>query len=852
MNSSSILIPIRKIDFNKVVLSTYYGKLFVTKADSKLKDFGYWLFKELSLMGDNAEEAARVTNLIARDSLIYDADLPVDYSYFSRYIKSFNYKNYKYEFHYPSRISLTNNDEKLLKKIEKDKYTVIAYNSTINSYYLLDKNSSLYEYNSSGEWITVKSKDWDIYSVLDLKLDKAPNESLIIKVFRKKLPLVLLLSYYVGLEHLLKLLGADYKIVDRKEKHNSATHLGYVFRDKKLVIAKYNKLVSLIFSGFDLMDKEIRDINLKSLNKKSTFSLLFSNLDLDKSYINEILLMEAMFIDPISEIILKELKLPTRFIGLLIKSAEMLVDDNYRNPVYDGELLIKSSERMVGFMYNELVKSTRIFKNKEDFSRSNMTIEPYAVWKNIGDDSTSTLVKQLNPIDSLKQIEEVTKIGSGGMSKDSVTKAARAYHPSAVGVISEATKDSSAVGISAYLSSVPNLNNVLGIKPGIEENGIAGRFSTSALLSPFVEYEAPKRAGFISIQNGHVAPIENAEIPYIRTIEEMTIAHRVGKEFAFMAQEDGIVTSISDNAIEVKYNSGLVDTGILGSWSTRPESGKAFKNTVVTDLKENSKFSKGEAISYNKAFFQKDFLFKGKLIFKMAAYANVGLAEEQLTNEDSSLVTANVYKKMVTNIYHTQGAIFKTSDVLIDVPKANTKLKPDSYLYTIMNATASADSLLSNSVIESLQEIKNNSAVAGKEGTLDFIEIFYNGNIDDLSDSFKLLIKDKKLVRKADQVTNQYSVDGKPLQKGELHMVYYISSSQDAGGGEKIVIANQLKSIIGDVMPYEMMTQSGIPLDVLFSKLSVENRVVNSAYIMGTANLLLDMEANELIKIWEE
>lgn len=850
MSLNSILIPIRKIDFNKVVLSSYFGKLFITKADSKLKDFGYWLSKELALMSTE-EYGSVITNLIARDSMVYDGQLPIDYTYFSRYTKSFNFKGWKYEFHYPSRLGLINNDKDLLKKIEKDgKYTLVAVNSDANEYYVLDKDSVLFTYSSGSHFRTKSASGSDIFSVLGIDVKNAPTESLIIKLFRKKLPLILLLSYSIGLLKLLKLLKVDYKIVGRRDKHDKYNYDGYVFKNSKLLISKNNKMHSLIFAGFDLMEKEIKDIELKSLNSKATFSLLFSNLDLDKTYINEIALLEAMFIDPVTETVLKALEMPTTFSGLLIKASEMLADDNYRNPVYDGELLIKSSERMVGFMYNELVKSIRGFKNKEDFARANFTIEPYSVWKIIGDDSTSIISKKLNPVDSLKQVEEATKIGQGGMNKDSVTKSARAYHSSAVGVISEATKDSSAVGISAYLSATPNLTNVLGIKSGIEENGVSGRFSTSALLSPFVEYEAPKRAGFISIQNGHVAPIINAELPYIRTLEEMTIAYRVGKEFTFMAQQDGIVTKITDKTIEVEYKDKTKEEGILGDWSTRPESGKAFKNTVKTDLKENDRFKRGDAIAYNTAFFQKDYLFKNKLVYKMATYANVGLTEEEATKDDSSVVSKAMYSKLVTQIYYAQGFIFKATDILIDIPKENSKLKPDSYLYTIMNNNLSEDVQLSNNVIESLQEIKNNSAVSSKEGTLDFIEIYYNSFIDELSDTFKDLLKNKKLVRKAEQVSNQYSVDGRPLAKGEVHMVFYIASKQEAGGGEKVVLANQLKSIVGDVIPYQMISKGGIELDMLFSKLSVENRVVNSAYIMGTANLLLDLEAQELLKIW--
>ena len=52
-----------------------------------------------------------------------------------------------------------------------------------------------------------------------------------------------------------------------------------------------------------------------------------------------------------------------------------------------------------------------------------------------------------------------------------------------------------------------------------------------------------------------------------------------------MAEEDGEVTKLTKNLIEVTYLSGKKDSMEIGVWSTRPESNKAFKHLNVTDLK---------------------------------------------------------------------------------------------------------------------------------------------------------------------------------------------------------------------------------------------------------------------------
>ena len=849
--------PISKVNFSRVALTSHYGKLFIDRARNKNKDIGYWISKELALK--TAVDNPSITNLISRGAIIYDVKLPIEYTYFARYTRGFTFNGFKFEFHYPSRIglinsSLDNDVEKAkfkkakLKEIEKDKYILVASNEK-NNFLLMDLDNNLY--------LLEDSKYTNIGSILDyveLNRNSMPNEFVTINIFSKALPLVLLLSYYKGLIPLLKMLKTEYKIEKRTARISEEDlnkYLVYVFKDNKLLISKEKLQDRILFSGLDLIEKYFKDVRLSSLNNSATYALLFSNMELNKTYITELSLLRAMFIDPVTETVLKFLNMPTTFIGMLLKALELLLDDNYVDPNTDTEILIKGSERLIGFVYSELVKSTRNFKNREEFSRANLTIDPYAVWRQIGDDSTSVLVKHLNPVDYLKQTEEVTKIGAGGISRDAITKEARSYHPSAVGTISEATKDSSSVGISTYLTAAPKLTNVLGIKtPDAKDNGIAGRLSTSALLAPFVETEASKRAGFISIQNGHVAPIDNAEIPYIRTLEELAIAYRVGKPFTLMAEEDGEVTKLTKNLIEVTYLSGKKDSMEIGVWSTRPESNKAFKHLNVTDLKLGDKFSKNDPIAWNSSFFEKDWLFEGKLVYKMATFGNVGLSEEPGTYEDSSILSSAMHERVSTRVYDTRGFIFNGADRIESIPKVNDKLKPDTLLFTIVNPTVT-DVNLSKEVLQSLQEVKNNYAYAEKAGALDYVEAYYNCTIDELSLSFQELIKDKNLVRTAKQVSNQYSVNGKPLAKGEIHIVFFISSSQLAGGGEKIVFANQLKSIVGDIVTYPMYTQKNkIPTDAFFGKISVENRVVNSAYIMGTNNIVLYMLGKEVAKLW--
>jgi hypothetical protein len=74
--------------------------------------------------------------------------------------------------------------------------------------------------------------------------------------------------------------------------------------------------------------------------------------------------MNQMFVDPITRDLLIEMKEPTDFRGLLIRSAQMLLNDQHPKE-FDGAFMrIKGYERFAGAVYNELVETLRGSKAK--------------------------------------------------------------------------------------------------------------------------------------------------------------------------------------------------------------------------------------------------------------------------------------------------------------------------------------------------------------------------------------------------------------------------------------------------------------------------------------------------------
>lgn len=103
------------------------------------------------------------------------------------------------------------------------------------------------------------------------------------------------------------------------------------------------------------------------------------------------------------------------------------------------------------------------------------------------------------------------------------------------------------------------------------------------------------------------------------------------------------------------------------------------------------------------------------------------------------------------------------------------------------------------------------------------------------------------------RVNNEYRVDGTPLTLDKAEIKIYITIETESGVGDKIIFANQLKSVTGEVMEYNITTEDGKTIiDSLFGYTSMAARKVNSPMEIGTTISLLKHIAEEAVKMYEE
>ena len=841
-------VPIRKIDYNNVALSSNYGKLFVTKATYAKDDLGMYIRKQLVEKYTNDDNFKDLV-LMGCDNM--DGHLALDYSLISRYVKSFRLNGDYYYFELKNRNKIIKDlSLSALAKLEGNDYTLVG-----------NSNGKPLLIDQSGMVFKEGKELGNILTMLNLDMTKAPNEYVNIKIYKKYFPVVVLLGYYLGMKNLLTMLNVKYTIVKEKNVRITENQYKLKFRDCTLVVEKDPKYDNIVY-GLNSIKEGIIKVNFDSLNSKSRYEILFNAIMASGEttlYVNEIKNLEHLYIDPMTERVLEYLKQPTTFTGVLFKCCELLEDDNYVNPQDVSGIQVKGYERLNGMVYNELCNAMKDFNNKSNFSKPKLNINPYSILARINEDSTTVLVDDLNPIVAIKQVEDLNSLGYGGRNKDSMNAATRELHSSEIGLVSEATKDSGDVGISVYMTATPKIGNAFGMVKEMEiteETGWSQLLSTSATLAPFATNEDVKRNNFISVQNSHTIPMYNMRAPYIRTGYEDIIGIKSLDKYVTKALKDGEVIKLTKDLIEVKYKDDTNTTKYkIKEWTTKEESGSCYTHKMVSNMLVGDKFKKDDSLLYDEAFFEPDVFNPNRAIYKSGSYVTTALLEVNETWEDSTSISSKMSEHLATDITKVKSTRISCTDNILNVKKLNDKVEPTDVLFSIMDSNAGMFGDLDEKALQILQNIKSVSPKAKDRGVITKVVVYYNCEVSDMSNSLKAIVAESdkvltQLTGYSGRVNSSYSIEGIPLKEGECEIKVYIKVKDTMGIGDKAILANQLKCTVGDVYNYEVTTMSGKEVEVLFSNKSLAARIVNSPFLIGTTSTVLDLVKDKAVEAY--
>lgn len=844
-------MPIRKVAYNKVALTSYYAKILVTRCERQSYNYSNWLTNQIAAMGMNSEDT-QVTNMMLANVFDSTIHVPRLYSILSQRFRNFNIGNVEYLFDYHAREEHFGKEE--VKAAELNGAVVVGRNYPVlrgrkqNTLRVLDPNNILYDIIDDKLELV-----GPIESLLNLR-GRPPVEMAEVKVFNKQIPVGIFLAYQLGLTQLLKLVAKNnYRRIQTGERMNLADdEFAVRFEDETLIFTRDDPMATMIFAGFTQFEDSIRNYPISLFdNKDIYFNLLMQN-HLGVRYLREMDLLTDLFVDPITEDILKEMGDPTDFVGLLFRACELLITDWSPHETDMQYMRIKGYERISGAVYGEMVKAIRVQRARGSAGAGRIEMAPFQIWQSIQQDPAVKTVEDSNPIHNLKEKEEVTYSGVGGRSARSMVERTRVFHANDVGVISEATKDSGDVAITTFLTSSPNLINLRGMTKNWEESdGAAALLSTSALISPSSDRDEARRVNFVSIQHSSGTFANGYRAMPLRTGFERVLAQRVDDLFAVTAKQKGQVVEKDDRAIKVKYEDGSEKSFELGR-RFGTVSGMTLPHELEAALNLNDTFDVGDAIAFNSRYFQKDSLNPREVVWKWGAMARTALLESTDTLEDSSALSQELANRLVTEVTKVRDVIVEFDQAVHNLVAIGSEVGVESILCTIEDPVTAQNKLFDDTSLDTLRILSANNPKSKMSGRVEKIEVFYHGDIDDLSPSLAEIAHTSDRNRRRDarrlgttytsgQVDDSLRIMGNALPYQNVVVRIYITGPVHAATGDKFVFANQLKTIVGRIMTGQNKSEDGRDIDAIFGMESVSARIVWNPFITGTTSTIMKL-----------
>ena len=864
-------MPIVKTDIDKVLLTSYYGKLYVSRNDSSAHNYSKWIVKHIVSIAEDKDDDT-ITGLIYGSFKDEKLVLPRAYTAVCSNIDSFLITNrmskedkyplkYKMLFNY-SRLAV-NFTEAEINKFNETGLTPCGRAEPSGFPLGMDASGIIYvqwEPNIRSSKAGQLEELGPLPFIIDSFLGAGPTEYSEIEIYGKKIPLILVLSYIDGLETILNELKIPFKLSPTNIRLPfNPNEYKLKFKDIVYLIDVTNLYHKILIGGFEIVKKDLVKFKGSDLNRPSIYSQLLSSLSMTNYYLKEIRLLWDMFVEPITKGLLTEMGEPTTFKYLLIRASDLLINDNINN---GKTARFKGYERMCGMMYKELVSAVRTHRAQSAMSNVEITINPNAVLLNILQDQSIALVEESNPIQNLKEHESFTHAGSGGRSAVTMMKEDRGFGEHDLGVVSEASPDSAKVGIRAYLTANPNFNSVRGTVNDFNEktDGPANVLSTTAIISPCITHDDAKRVSFVNVQHGHgVACNGYSALPY-RTGGEETIAPRVDELFAVTAEQNGVVKKVDEKILTITYTKEEKDKKINYDKSYElgiihgTVSGTTIPHNKITDLKVGQKVEKDSVIIFNSGFFERSIMDSNNAVYKHGVIARIAFKEDSDTIEDGCVITEELSNKLITPVSMLRDIIINFNMNVHNLVKVGDTVDPETILCTLETQLGDNMDMRDAEAIKELHLLTIDNPKAKVYGKVTNIEVVYFGNVEDMTFSLQKLAAKFNAVRskrvdtygldeaKTGKITDSIRVNSKKVIKNEFVIKVYIDGELNAGAGDKLVFGNALKTTISRVDTNGITTEDGQPVQGIFGDKSIAARQVGSPDRTGiVSNVIVEL-----------
>jgi len=445
------------------------------------------------------------------------------------------------------------------------------------------------------------------YSRFHIQSKKGRKNYLLIYIGSFRLPLLVLLGYFLGLNKVEITYKFTHSIVDSMVKNAPCIKIS----KKQYVLFKGidSELKKELITGFEIIKPDMFNIS-EEFGTKKYFEELIIALTKTRNSVWVIQQILENIVDPVARQVLINQQLPSELPDIMTYMTQKVIEgyEQNRNDLHNQR--IRNSEVIVHLVQKQILAAYTDYRKQvlAGNEKVTLTINPSKVLRDFINSEIVTDMEYANPAEEMATLTRLSPVGSqvGGIpSKMAISTQARNVHQSYFGNIDPVdTPEGGNVGIVQQLTvgaAITSARGLFGVKDILNKEA-SGILSTSAAMIPFVENNEGARTLMACNQQRQVVPIESPDVPLVQTGYESLLTNVLSDNFVKKAPCNGTIEKVTSDYIEMSC-SPRRERIEISPRSLRSGSGKnslsIFKPTVKPGqkVKMNSIIAEGSCIS---------------------------------------------------------------------------------------------------------------------------------------------------------------------------------------------------------------------------------------------------------------
>lgn len=692
-------------------------------------------------------------------------------------------------------------------------------------------------------------------------------------IMSTRLPVIVLLSYCIGLQKVLDRMGVEYEFSESRPRDVTS----YIrFSDGYLGFKNTSIKDTLLLNG--LMECDFSDYSIKEINEKDIWLDILDGFGgrikadgFDNFY-------DLMF-DPITKEICHILHIPDNFVDGLIYACHLLSDNKYIKHADISGNRLRVNEIIVGHLYNVLSRSFGSYRNmiKRNKGTASFSAKITAVIDSIlNHDQTSSDLSTSTPLLEVESANKVTFKGLSGMNSErafSIDK--RTYDKSMLGVLGLSTGAASTVGINRQTTIDAGVINKRGFFKARDPKELTNTntLTVGEALAPLAtNHDDPIRSCMAFTQTvQHQMKVKKAMPNLITNGADEALPYLTSNKFSWKFEgKRGVVEEVTDDYIIVKD----LDTGKCDYIDTRELIQKnsdggffvTIKLTPMPNIKKGMKIKHNDILAYDTQAYSESIGQKGSgsISYNIGTMAKVAIMDTDLGYEDSCVVDADISEAMESEVIIQKDVSLDPNTNVYNLIKIGDKVEEGDPLLVFQDAFEEKEAneliaaIAKDTDTEMLSDLGRKQVHAKVSGTIQDIKIYRTCDMDKLSPTLKKICtayegkinKLKNVMRKYDidktytlEATDKLPKEGKLKSVDGVRIEIYIKVKDKFGIGDKLVFYQALKGVNSTIIPRGQEAYTDFrPNEHINAFLTIDGvmaRMVTSAISNGLINKII-------------